>query len=226
MILHPESFWNFKEREGRDVWLLTRGCLLSQPPINPLPRFFRAQKWPLDEDSTLEPEGKTTAPFPCLPGGFPSVNPSLAAPSLHSHLCKEAQIAPPGASPRGCVSVCKQCLHNSPSSEQPLGTNWAAELSRGAGGAQGPEPLPVLSRVLGAAPAGDALEKAGLWGSLCAVGILRPPHSPGHCASADLSSGLTPVATACLALVSLKATHGKIPTFPVPYKIITRGKKK
>lgn len=153
------------------MWLLTRGCLLSQPPINPLPRFFRAQKWPLDEDSTLEPEGKTTAPFPCLPGGFPSVNPSLAAPSLHSHLCKEAQIAPPGASPRGCVSVCQQCLHNSPSSEQPLGTNWAAELSRGAGGAQGPEPLPVLSRVLRAAPAGDALEKAGLWGSLCAVGI-------------------------------------------------------
>lgn len=59
------------------------------------------------------------------PSGFPSVNPSLAASSLNSHLClcKEAQIAPPGAaSPRGFVSARdKQCLHNSPSSEQPLG---------------------------------------------------------------------------------------------------------
>lgn len=44
MILHPESFWNFKKREGRDMWLVTQGCLLSQPPINPLPRFFRSQK--------------------------------------------------------------------------------------------------------------------------------------------------------------------------------------
>lgn len=46
------------------------------PGLRPLPathkptaQIFMTQKWTLDEDSKLESEGKTTAPFSCLPGG-------------------------------------------------------------------------------------------------------------------------------------------------------------
>lgn len=67
------------------------------------------------------------------PSGFPSRNQSLAASSLNSHLClcKEVQIAPPGAaSPGGFILMeGKHCLHNYPLSNSSPGRQLSSRDS-------------------------------------------------------------------------------------------------